>query len=573
MAKAKQQSLVDQKKAAIYIRVSTQYQVDRASLPVQREELINYAKFALDIDRYDVFEDAGYSGKNMDRPAYQQMMSRVRIGEFSHILVWKIDRISRNLLDFAGMYAELKKLGVTFVSKNEQFDTSSAMGEAMLKIILVFAELERNMTSERVSAVMISRANDGQWNGGRVPFGYNYDRDTKTFSVNDDEAKVVNLIYDLYEQERSLVRVAKILNDRGLRQRSGISWSPNTVRAILVNPFYIGTMRYNYRTESAKTFSYKPKDEWVMIEEHHDGIIDQKRQDSVVMMLRDRKRGYPGANIYQRKNVHIFSGLLICDYCGSNMSAALDRERADGWQPSRYICTRHRRFNDCPNKYISDVVIGPFAFNYIANMIKAANSFGKTTSIETLEKKLLRGSVFSDVDHIGRPGLEELYNLLRSGIGIMEYRQPEKPDESVAQERDLLLSEKRRLERALNRLKALYLYSEDTMSEADYIIERKSLTDSLEDVCTRLDQLEASEAWATSMSDEEFIAKASYFIMAQNLLDRRHVNYENFVRHIDPAVPKNFIGSIVQNFCIRDGKIVAILFKNGIKHQFFYKAD
>ena len=133
----------EEKKAAIYVRVSTQYQVDRASLPVQREELINYAKYALGISDYVIFEDAGYSAKNTDRPDYQQMMARMRTGEFSHLLVWKIDRISRNLLDFSVMYAELKELGVVFVSKNEQFDTSSAMGEAMLKIILIFAELER----------------------------------------------------------------------------------------------------------------------------------------------------------------------------------------------------------------------------------------------------------------------------------------------------------------------------------------------------------------------------------------------------------------------------------------------
>lgn len=74
------------------------------------------------------------------------------------------------------MYAELKELGVTFVSKNEQFDTSLAKDEAMLKIILVFAELQRNMTSERVGAVMLSRANSGAWNGGKVPFGYSYDK-------------------------------------------------------------------------------------------------------------------------------------------------------------------------------------------------------------------------------------------------------------------------------------------------------------------------------------------------------------------------------------------------------------
>ena len=160
------------KKAAIYIRVSTHWQIDKDSLKVQRRELTAYVEMLLGITDYVIFEDPGYSAKNTDRPDYQAMMDRIRTGEFTHLVVWKIDRISRNLLDFASMYDELKRLGVTFVSKNEQFDTSSAIGEAMLKIILVFAELERQMTSERVTAVMLSRANNGQWNGGRVPYGY-----------------------------------------------------------------------------------------------------------------------------------------------------------------------------------------------------------------------------------------------------------------------------------------------------------------------------------------------------------------------------------------------------------------
>ena len=198
------------KKAALYIRVSTTMQVDKDSLPLQKNDLINYAKYALDIPEYEIFEDAGYSAKNTDRPRYQQMMSRLRTGEFSHLIVWKIDRISRNLLDFAAMYEELKQLGVVFVSKNEQFDTSTAIGEAMLKIILIFAELERKMTSERVTAVMVSRANNGQWNGGRVPFGYYYDKQTKEFSINEDEAFVVRLIYDKYEETKSLLQRLQI---------------------------------------------------------------------------------------------------------------------------------------------------------------------------------------------------------------------------------------------------------------------------------------------------------------------------------------------------------------------------
>lgn len=565
-----------QKRAAIYIRVSTQYQVDRASLPVQREELINYARYALDIQSFEVFEDAGFSAKNTDRPAYQQMMSRVRTGEFSHILVWKIDRISRNLLDFAAMYAELKKLGVVFVSKNEQFDTSNAMGEAMLKIILVFAELERNMTSERVSAVMIARANEGIWNGGKVPFGYSYDKETKTFSINETEEAVILKIFEIYEAEHSLLRTTQIMNEKGLLPRSGIPWNPTTVRTMLVNPFYSGTYRYNYHDESSKTFSVKPEDEWVIVEDHHPAIIDKDRQQAIIDDLASRRRGQPGSGLsYNRGNVHIFAGLLRCDYCGSNMIATQDKQRSDGWRPSCYKCSRQRRNSDCPNKYISDVALGPFIFNFIANVIRASNSFGKTTSIETLEKKLLRGYAFQDVEHIGRIGLEELYNHLRAGVGALEYTYaPAKNSDSEAavSEHDILLSEKRRIERALNRLKQLYLFSEDSMPEKDYVIERKRLMDSLSDTEDRLETIEHSAAYEANMSDEEFIAKASYFIMAQKLQDKRHINYESFIKKIDPQIPKDFLNSVVQNFCIRDGKIVSIQFKNGINLQFLYAA-
>ena len=130
------------KKAALYVRVSTRYQVDKDSLPFQRKKLKEYCKF-LGIEDFVIFEDDGYSAKNTDRPHFQEMMSRVRDGEFSHLIVWKVDRVSRNLLDFAAMYQELKDHKVTFISMNEQFDTSTAIGEAMLKIILIFAELER----------------------------------------------------------------------------------------------------------------------------------------------------------------------------------------------------------------------------------------------------------------------------------------------------------------------------------------------------------------------------------------------------------------------------------------------
>ena len=566
---------IEQKRAAIYVRVSTQYQVDRASLPVQRSELVNYAKYALDIPDFVIFEDAGYSAKNTDRPDYQQMMARIRTGEFSHLLVWKIDRISRNLLDFAAMYSELKQLGVVFVSKNEQFDTSSAMGEAMLKIILVFAELERNMTAERVSAVFLSRANDGIWNGGKVPFGYAYDKQTKTFSILEDEAKTVRLIYALYESSKSLVTVSKALNERGIKTRNGSEWSPTTVHTMLSNPFYSGTYRYNYRNESDPHHHVpKKKEDWILVKNHHPAIVSPEHQAAVELIL--ASKSYGKNQTYQRKNIHAFAGLLTCGYCGSTMAATIDRARADGWRPSVYICSRRRMSNDCQNKYVSDVTLGPFVLNFFANLIKASNSFGKSTSIETLEKKLLRGDALSIVDHIERPGLEELYNHLRSGFD-------EKPFDSLAvnaaeassdvQERDLLLADKRRLERALKRLNAIYLYGDEEIPGKDFILDRKSITESLQQIDDRLKELDAAAVFDVSLSDDEFMEKASQFILTQQLLDKRSVNYEKFIRKIDPRIVKDFLNETVSNFCIKDGLTTSVLFKNGIELRFCYKAQ
>ena len=565
-------------KIAIYIRVSTHWQIDKESLPLQRSDLINYCKLILGTDNFVVFEDAGYSAKNFERPDFQRMMSRVRAGEFSHILVWKIDRISRNLLDFATLYKELKELGVTFVSKNEQFDTSTAIGEAMLKIILVFAELERNMTSERVTAAMLSRASDGKWNGGRVPYGYTYDKETKGFVINEEEGKVVKLMYDLYDEKRSLLSVSKELNARGYRSRKGVAWSPVTVGNIMRSPFYIGTFRYNYRNENSESWSFKPESEWIMTVGHHPQLVTQEQWNRVVTTMKSQRRGQPGhGKTFNRENVHIFAGLLTCGYCGSLMRASQDRKRNDYWRPSIYSCSRKRYYNDCPSKYISDVTLGPFILNYMANMIRARKSFGASTSIETLEKKLLRGATFKDVISIGRPGLEELYRHFK-GTHDQEKNFMAAPDSTAAseeQEREILLAEKRHKERALSRLKALYLYSEEeqAINESEYIVDRKRLVDSLATIDARLSEIDEALAQRISLSDEVFMAQASYFVMAYRLTDKRYVDYESFIQRTEPKIVKNFVNLMCSNFCIKSGRVASIRFKNGIEHQFFYRDE
>ncbi len=569
-------------KSALYVRVSTVYQIDKDSIPLQREDLINYSKYVLGIDNYEVFEDAGYSGKNTDRPDYQRMMSRIRTGEFSHLVVWKIDRISRNLIDFSEMYEELKQIGCVFVSKNEQFDTSSAMGEAMLKIILVFAELERKITGERVTAVMVNRAEQGLWNGGKIPFGYNYDKETKTFSVNADEAKVVETIYSLYEQKRSLIGVVREINEKGLRQRSGAAWNPTTVSIILKSPFYVGDYVYFKRSEpkgGSHTAIMRSETDWVTVENHHVPLVEKGRQAAILSVLESKRRSNKDtAKTYQRKNTHIFGGLCFCYNCGSQMQSTTDKQRDNGFKPSVYVCSRRRRFEDCTNKYVTDVTLGPFILNYIANVIKLQNNFGKSTTIDMMEKKLLRGETFRFVTGIEHQGLEEMFMLLRSRLGKSDKTEFEpiflasklKEEKPASDEKDLLLSEKRKKERALKRLLALYMYGDDTLTEKDFVVEKQSLQEGIEKIDARIAEIDKASEAEMPISDEEFLSKATYFIMSNQLNDRRYINFNTFMQKADKKVLKEFFLSIIQKIVILDGKVMAIRFKNGIEHKFLY---
>lgn len=379
--------------------------------------MINYAKYILSIEKYEVFTDAGYSGKNTDRPAFQDMMTRIRHGEFTHILVWKIDRISRNLLDFATMYADCKKLGITFVSKNEQFDTSTAMGEAMLKIIVIFAELERNMTSERVTATMMNRASGGQWNGGRLPYAYAYDKKTDTFSFLESEKKIALLLKDTYLEEHSLVKTAIALNEAGHRTRRGYRWTPATISIILRNPFYRGIMRYNYRNENDKTFSFKRKEEWILVHKHHPALFTSEDCQKIDFWLEKNHRDRGKSQHTQRKNVHIFAGLIHCGLCGGLMISTLSRMRANGYRPSMYICGEKRLNHICTNKFTTDITVGSFVFNYISNILYLRRNFEPTMQNKDIEHLLLQGDALQEVQSISPSALTEMrHTLIENGI-------------------------------------------------------------------------------------------------------------------------------------------------------------
>lgn len=562
------------KKVAIYIRVSTLYQIDRDSLPMQRKDLIAYAELILGINDYEVFEDAGYSGKNTDRPAYQDMIQRIRNGEFSHMLVWKIDRISRNLLDFAEMYEELQELRVTFVSKNEQFDTSTAIGEAMLKIILVFAELERNMTSERVTAAMISRANNGQWNGGRIPFGYNYDPDSRKFSVKEDEAQICQILKEDYLKNKSLTHTTRFLNERGYKTRSGAAWSQTTVWIIVSSPFYAGIYRYN-RYKGTDHRTENPEDEWVMVPNHHPALFTMEEHDTMLQILKENSRSWENSfgRPHSSSTIHLFSGIAYCGKCGNKMTSTPGRLHTDGYHPSNYSCPKRRKTKECDNQTINDTIVGEFIINYILNMLNAKKNFSGIQTPEDLENRLLSGSTFSDIAHIEKNGLHEFYNLLSRYGSDNSYsfsiQRPRKKKATVSPEIEQLRKEKERQERAMQRLQELYLYSDSAMSEKDFILRKTEISKRLEDVNTKLGLVFHDSK--SSLSDEDFIKQASHLLITKQLSDRKYIYFKELAKSISPEILKTYFDTILDSIIIINGRIQTIVFKNGLTHNFLYK--
>lgn len=544
-------------RAAIYVRVSTQFQIDKDSLQVQKRELTAYAELVLGIREHEVFEDPGYSGKDTSRPAYQRMMARLRSGEYSHLLVWKIDRISRNLLDFAQMYEELKRIGVTFISKNEQFDTSTAIGEAMLKIILVFAELERQMTAERVTSVMLSRANNGQWNGGRVPFGYDWDKTSKTFTVNEKEADQYRFMCNLYEEKHSLLKVCGELNSRGITTKTGRPWNPVGVHKVLTNVFYKGVYRYNVHADG-KGIRRRDPSEWIDIEDHHPALIDEERFDHITFMLRrNARKGLKRGDTYTGNAVHIFSGILRCGKCGANMTATQGRRRADGYRPSTYGCaSRRRNTKSCCNKYVGDPVIATDIFGAVSGILSSVSD--RSVKAQEIEKRIMEH--LPSVTRI--EGAEGFAKAIRSGVSGMEYLPPE-ADAGDGMEQ--LRARRKKCDASMKRLQSLYIYGDGGISEKDYLIERKRLMDEMDELDVLIREAGEEE---TELSDMDFKDKASYLIMVDRLLNGKPSDADAILSVIEPSVPKAFVNRIIDHAVVEDGHVTEILFRSGLSMRF-----
>ncbi|MBK8217903.1 MAG: recombinase family protein [Myxococcales bacterium] len=299
------------KRCAIYTRKSTTMGLEQEfnSLDAQRESCLAYIErqqgWTLVDERYD---DGGFTGANIDRPAFTRLMADVEAGKVDVIVVYKVDRLSRSLLDFVKVMERLSTAGASFVSITQNFSTADAMGRLTMNMLMSFAEFEREMISERTRDKIAGARRKGKWTGGPVPFGYS--AKDKKLIVNDAEAHIVREAFALFLAHRQMAVVARELNKRGLLPRSskrgrkgGPLWSKDGIARVLRSPLYAGRMMYG--------------DD--LFDGEHPPLIDDVtyRQAQRLLGAAGRELRVTGTN-----PEYVLRGLLRCGGCGEAMCPA-----------------------------------------------------------------------------------------------------------------------------------------------------------------------------------------------------------------------------------------------------------
>ncbi len=324
-----------------------------------------------------IYEDEGYSGKNTARPQYQIMMREAVKKNFSMIICYRLDRISRNIGDFAKLVEELNTLGISFVSIKEQFDTSSPMGRAMMYIASVFSQLERETIAERIRDNMIELAKTGRWLGGTTPTGYASEgiekitldgKKRKLFQLKllPEEAELVRLIYQKYLELQSLSKVETFLILNGYNTKNNKNFTRFTLKGILSNPVYMiadqdayryfedrhveiyssdvenngihGFIVYNRTMQSTeKRVIIRPMQEWIVCEGKHIGLIPGMQWRKVQKILENNKSQ---TMIHAKSHMALFSGLLFCGNCGNYMRPKTSHTTdGEGNKDFYYLCS------------------------------------------------------------------------------------------------------------------------------------------------------------------------------------------------------------------------------------------
>lgn len=343
----------------LYPRVSTQEQAKEGySITEQIERLTKYCE-AMGWTVYKVYTDPGYSGGDMDRPGLKDMIRDVKDGRLDKVVVYKLDRLSRSQKDTLYLIEDVFLANNTdFVSMTENFDTSTSFGRAMIGILAVFAQLEREKIKERMVMGKEARAKEGKWPGGSTePIGYDYDEPNDLLLVNEYEAMQVRELYARFLEGMPLRGIETLFEKKGYRHKHG-TWSTRTMRSVLQHKVYLGYIKY-------KGQYYKAE---------HDAIIDERTYDEAVKLLKTRAEQYKLTGVRHGAQTSYLGGLLYCKRCGAKYAKDIDHRR-NGDKVLLYVChSRSKRMKamikdpTCKNKRWKMGELDEIVFNEIRQL-------------------------------------------------------------------------------------------------------------------------------------------------------------------------------------------------------------
>lgn len=344
------------KRVFIYLRVSTKEQAEEGySLGEQEERLIKYCE-AMGWEVIRVFVDGGYSGSNIDRPAMQEMISEIQKGNADIVLVDKLDRLSRSQFDT--LYLIQKVFNVNncaFVSRAEAFDTSSPFGRAMVGILAVFAELERERIKERMKDGKEGRAKEGKYKGGGfLPTGYDYNEQSGILVVNDYEAMQIRELFELFNARTPVYTIMQILNEKGYKIKNR-KWTEPRVRYIVENPVYIGKVRHNGKE----------------YEGQHEAIVSMEVWNKAQDILKERDRKYEHMK-QGRRYTSPLGAMIWCKNCGAKYHYRTNGKNQDGSQRAYYSCYSRSKSDktlikdpNCKNTIYRDFKLEEIVYNEV----------------------------------------------------------------------------------------------------------------------------------------------------------------------------------------------------------------
>lgn len=377
-------------------------------------------------EKYHVYKDEGYSGKNTKRPALEEMIHDIRNGIISKVIIYRFDRISRSLIDFIRIQELFDTHNITLISCSEQFDTSTEMGRMMLKILIMFAEMERNAIVARISDNYAVRAEKMLYLGGKAPFGYEIvkSENLKYFVEKTSESDIIRQIFNLYiNDDSSCEKIANQLNISGKLTKNGCLWHGSAILKILKNPFYtmIGKNVENYfrdnfdelKISENKYYGYiRVKN--IIYTSLHKGIIPPEiwlKTQKIVEKRAVSKNSGSGKNSF-------LQGKMICVNCGKSIYV-----KTNG-RSSRYFECQGRRLKICngiADLNVSDVENA--CFSTILNQIRIINADDESDIFRT----------------------KEIYEKIRQiDNEILYYRKASKSDFLCCMELDELIEKRKR---------------------------------------------------------------------------------------------------------------------------------